>query len=88
MGCERAHTECFGQGEGLVVMGCGLLALRGIALHGDVAEETQGIRLAATFLVGLSQFERTLGQGTCLLQTVGEQGHFAQPEDAEGLVNL
>src|SRR4029450_12384030 len=34
-----------GQGEGLLVVGCGQLMLRGIAMPGDVAEESTRLRL-------------------------------------------
>ena len=39
VGLERAHAECVGQGEGLLVVGYGGLALQGIAPHRNVAEE-------------------------------------------------
>ena len=51
VGLERAHAQFLGQGEGLAVVGYGWLALRGIAMRGNVAEEAQGIRLVAPFLV-------------------------------------
>ena len=51
VGLERAHAELLGQGEGLAVVGFGLLDLRGIALRRNLAEEPQGICLVAMFLV-------------------------------------
>jgi hypothetical protein len=78
---EWAHAQLLSQREGLAVVGFGLLTLKGITMRGDLAKEAQGIRLVAMFFVGLSQCERTLGQGTRLFQTVSEQGYFAQPED-------
>ena len=48
VGLERAHAEFLGEGEGLLVVGFGLLALRGLTLRRNVAEEAQGIRLEAT----------------------------------------
>ena len=43
VGLEGAHTEFVGQGEGLAVVGFGLLEIRGIAVHGDIAEDMQGM---------------------------------------------
>ena len=39
VGLERAHAQLFGQGEGLLVVGFGLLALWWFALRRNVAEE-------------------------------------------------
>ncbi len=47
---EGAHTQFFGQGEGLAVEGCGLIAFWRLAPRRNVTEEVQGIRLVATFL--------------------------------------
>src|SRR5262249_22966358 len=40
VGLERAHTEFVGQGEGLLVVGFGQLERWGLALRGDLAEES------------------------------------------------
>jgi hypothetical protein len=58
VGLERAHAQCLGQGEGLAVIGFCSRALRGIALSGNVAEEAQGIRLVAIFLVRTGMRQR------------------------------
>ena len=34
VGLQRAHTHLLSQGEGLAVMGGGLVDVRGIAMHG------------------------------------------------------
>jgi hypothetical protein len=47
MGHERAHAEFLGQSEGLLVVGYGGLALRGIAPRYNVAEQAQSILLLA-----------------------------------------
>ena len=39
MGLERAHAQLFGQGEGLLVVGGGLVDVRGSAMRGNVAED-------------------------------------------------
>jgi hypothetical protein len=51
VGLEWAHAKFLGQGQGLPVIVCGRFDLRGLTLRRNVAEETQGIRLVATFLV-------------------------------------
>jgi hypothetical protein len=55
VGLERAHAECLGEGDGLLVVGFGLLALRWLAPCRNVAEEAQGIRLEATLLTRTSE---------------------------------
>ena len=57
---ERAHAERLGQGEGLAVVGRSLARLRGIAMRCNVAEEVQGIRLVAPFLVLTGKRQRLL----------------------------
>ena len=85
VGLERAHAECVGQREGLVVVGYGGLALRGIAPRRNVAEEAQGIRLVAAFLVRTGMRQRALGEGLRLLQAVGQQLRLPQGETTERL---
>jgi hypothetical protein len=51
VGLEGAHTERLGQGEGLAVASVGLCDFRGITMRRNVAEQAQGIRLVAPFLV-------------------------------------
>ena len=42
VGHERAHTERLGQGEGLLVVGCGQRNFRTITMGGYLSEEAQG----------------------------------------------
>src|SRR5215471_1097134 len=49
VGHERAHAEFLGEGKGLAVVGGCLVDVRGSAMHGDLTEEAQGIRLVAPF---------------------------------------
>ena len=51
MGLERAHAQLLGQGEGLLVVGFGLRALWELAPRHNGAQEAQGRRLVAAFLV-------------------------------------
>src|SRR4029453_4465194 len=67
VGLERVHAQLFGQGESLAVMGCGLCSLRRLPICRNVAEEAQGIRLVAAFLVLTSKRQRTFGKGMSLL---------------------
>ena len=78
MRLERAHAEFLGQGEGLVVVGFSLRTLGGIAPRRNVAEEAQGIRLVAAFLVLTGMRQRTLGEGMRLLQAAGQQLRLPQ----------
>ena len=86
VGLERAHAEFLGQGEGLAVVGCGVLDLRGIAPRRNVAEEAQGIRLVAAFLVLTGKRQRTLGEGVRLLQAAGQHLRLPQGEMTERLI--
>ena len=88
VGLERAHAEFVGQGEGLAVVGFGLLDLRGLALRRDLAEEPQGIGLVAAFLVRTGERQRSLGEGVRLLQAASQQMCLPQGETTERLDNL
>ena len=59
-------------------MGFGLFALRRLALRRNVAEEAQGIRLVAPFLVLAGERQRPLGEGVRLLQAAGQQLRLPQ----------
>ena len=88
VGHERAHAELLGQGEGLAVVGFGLIALRRLAPRRNVAEEAQGIRLVTSFLVRTGERQRTLGEGVRLLQAAGQQLRLPQGETTERLIDL
>jgi hypothetical protein len=47
---ERAHAQLVGQGEGQLVVGSGLVNVRGSARRGDLAEEPEGRSFVAQFL--------------------------------------
>ena len=59
VGLERAHAQFVGQGEGLAVVGFGLLDIRSIAMGVHLAKESCGPRLTAVFL-------RLVGMRVCL----------------------
>ena len=85
VGQERAHAEFVGQGEGLAGSGLRPARLRGIALRGNLAEEAQGIRLVAAFLVLTGERQRALGEGVRLLQVASQHLRFPQGETTERL---
>jgi hypothetical protein len=76
VGHERAHHQFLGTGESLTEAGFGFFDMRRLAPRGDLAEEAQGIRLTATFLVLTEERQRALGEGVRLLQAAGNQMHF------------
>ena len=88
MGLERAHAEFLGQGEGLVVVGFGLLALRGLAPRGNIAEEAQGIRLVTAFLVLRVCSRACSARVLRLLQAAGQQLRLAQVREQQSAWRL
>ena len=72
VGQERAHTELLSQGEGLAVVVFGWLDLGGITMRSDLAEEAQGPRLVAPFLVRTGEIKGLHGAGVGLLQAAGQ----------------
>ena len=82
---QRAHAEFLGQGEGVLIVGFGLHGIRRLAPCCDVAEEAQGIRLVAAFLVFTGERQRSLGEGVRLLQAASQQMRLAQGETTERL---
>lgn len=64
---ERAHTKYFSQGEGLLVVGFGLLGRKRSAKRRDLAEEPQGISFMSPFLVGLREIEGALRLDDCFV---------------------
>ena len=82
---QGTHAQLLSQGEGLAVVGFGRLALRRFAPRRNVAEEAQGIRLVAAFLVLTGERQRALGEGVCLLQAASQQLRLPQGETTERL---
>ena len=87
VGLERAHAQFLGQGEGLAVVGLRLRrSSEGSRCAAIVAEEAQGIRLVATFLVLAGVRQRLRGEGVRLLQAAGQQLRLPQGETTERLI--
>ena len=63
VGQEWTHAQCVGQGQGLLVGGFSQGDCWRMALCVDCAQELEGVRLVATFLVLTSKRQRTLGEG-------------------------
>jgi hypothetical protein len=59
VGLQRAHAQFLGQG--LLVVGSGLVDVRRLATPGDLAEEPTGMRLVARPGVGVGEFEESSG---------------------------
>ena len=85
VGLERAHAELLGQGEGLAVVIFGLIAVRRLTPRRHVAEEAQGIRLVAAFLVRTGERQGALGEGVRLLQAPSQELRLPQGEATERL---
>jgi hypothetical protein len=68
-------------------VGCGLLDLQRIATCGDLAEETQGIRLVAAFLVFTGKRQCACGEGVCLLRVASQHLGLPQGETTERLMD-
>src|SRR5262245_57035108 len=83
MSPERAHAQLLAQGERLAVVGFSLIALRKITPRRNVAEEAQGIRLVAAFLVLMGMRQRLLGKDLRLLQAACQHLRFSQEETTE-----
>jgi hypothetical protein len=84
---ERPHPQLLGQGEGLAVVGFGLIAFRWLAPRCNVAEEAQSIRLVTTFLVSTGKRQCAFGEAVCRLQPVGEEMRLPQGETTERLMD-
>ena len=76
-----------GQGEGLLVVGCGLRESRRLAPCRDVAEEAQGIGLVIPFLVLAGLRQCPLSVGVRLLQRASEQLGLPQGKTTERLID-
>jgi len=57
------YPQLLGQGEGLMVVGSGLVNVRGSAMRGDLAEEPEGISFVAQFLAVCSR-AKMVAKGT------------------------
>jgi hypothetical protein len=69
VGLEGTHAEFISQCEGLVVVGFGLVGVWGIAMHGDVTEEAEDIRLNTTLLIGTGKIKGVHRRCPRILQT-------------------
>ena len=83
---ERAHAQLLGQDEGVLVVSCGQLNLRGFTLRRNRAQEVQGIRLVAAFPGRTRQHQRALGEGVRFLQVARQPLRLSQRETTERLL--
>jgi hypothetical protein len=81
VGLERAHAELIGAGLAVVLFG--RFDLQGIALCGDVAEESEGPGLMCLPYVQVGQIDGSASHVGCVLPSPGQETGLAQPGDAE-----
>ena len=86
MGHERAHAQCLGQSQGLLVVGCGLLDIRGGGVGIDNAKLVQRERLVGTLLLLPGQVERLAGVLPGLLAVSRQTTDLAEPCDPAGKI--
>ena len=55
---ERAHAQLLGEGQSLLVVGASWFDLRGLVMHGDVAEEVERPGLVASLPVHVGELVR------------------------------
>ena len=78
MRLQRAHAQFLGEGEGLTVVGGGLVEVWGLATHGALAEESQRMHLVAASCVGAGELKETFGERTRLVHAADEEQGLAQ----------
>ena len=75
---ERPHTPRLSQGESLMVVRFGLVDVRGMVAHCDVAKQTAGMCLVAVSYVSAGKFVEAFGQRPRCVHTADEQACCAQ----------
>ena len=81
VGLEWAHAQLLGQGQGLLVVGFGLLGIGGIGVGMNSAKLVQGERLVPTRLLLPSQGERLARVLPGLLAASRQTPDLAEPGD-------
>jgi hypothetical protein len=81
VGLEGAHAQRLGQGEGLLVVAGGGLALEGCLARCTLAQEPQGPGLVAAEVVLAGEGEGLLSTLTRLLQAARQHIRLAQLDD-------
>ena len=80
---ERAHAQCLGQGQSLLVVGFGLRGIGGIGVGMDNAKLVQRERLVTAFLLLPGQVERLARVLPGLLAASRQTTDLAEPCDPE-----
>ena len=88
MSLERAHAEFFNEGKGPVVVGGGLVDVRGSTMRRNISEEAQGMCLVTTFLLHTGERQRTFGEGLRLLRAISQKLRLPQSETNGRLVDF
>src|SRR5262249_30266061 len=87
VGLQGTHAQLLSQGEGLVIVGCGLLGLRRITTCGALAEEPVGMRLVAASCLGAVEFKEASSDYARLLHAADEEQGLTQFGEHERLVD-
>ena len=85
VGLERTHAQLLGQGQGLLVVGFGLLGIGGIGVGMDDAKLVQRVRLVPAFPELPGQGERLAGVLPGLLAVSRQTTHLAELRDPVGM---
>jgi hypothetical protein len=86
VGLERAHPECLGQGEGLLVVGFSPHDVGGISVGLNGAQLVQGVRLVAAFLEPPGQVERLARVPPGLIVAPRQATDLAEPCEPQGMM--
>jgi hypothetical protein len=84
VGLERAHAQCLGQDQGLLVVGFGLRGIWGIGVGMDGAKLVQRVRLVPACLLLPGQVERLARVLPGLLAASRQTTDLAEPCDPVG----
>src|SRR5439155_13382235 len=84
VGLERAHAQLLSQGQGLLVVGFGLLGIWGVGVGMDGAKLVQRMRLVSAVLELPSEVERLVRVLPGLLAASRQTTDLTEPGDQEG----
>ena len=87
VGQEWTHPQFVSQGEGLAVVGFGLLDLRGSRCAAISPRRRRAYAWWPRSWYVTGERQRPLGEGVCLLQAAGQQLRLPQGETTERLID-
>src|SRR5690348_12036332 len=83
VGLEWAHAQLVGEGEGLAVVGFGLIAHPRLTLCCNLTEEAQGIGFVAPLLTRTDKIENVPGEVVGFFPATSPEQGFTQPDTPE-----